>query len=84
MNRFAKLSLAAAALSLAALSAMPASADVVINLRGKSAEQVKAEIHAAATDICRADAHMPLASLNACVDGVVQDTKNQLPASFGH
>lgn len=85
MNRFAKLTLAAAALSLTALSAVPASAaDIVVSLRGKTADQVTAEIQVAAVKVCRAElARVPLSSLSACAADVVQDTLSQLPATFG-
>ncbi len=84
MNRFAKLTLAAAALSLTALSAVPASAEVVVSLRGKTADQVTAEIQVAAVKVCRAElARVPLSSLSACAADVVQDTMSQLPATFG-
>lgn len=84
MNRFATMTLAAAALSLSALSAVPASADVVVSLRGKTADQVTAEIQAAAMKVCRAEvARMPLSTLTACAADVAQDTMAQLPASFG-
>lgn len=83
MNRFAKLTLAAAALSMAALSAVPASAEVVVSLRGKTAEQVTAEIQVAALKICRDAGRVPLAQLSACTTDVTQDAMNQLPASFG-
>lgn len=84
MTRFAKIALAAA-LSMTALSAVPASAaDIVVSLRGKTADQVSAEIQMAAVKVCRAEApRVPLSSLVACTAGVVQDTMNQLPASFG-
>jgi hypothetical protein len=84
MNRFAKMSLAAAALSLTALSAMPASAaEIVVSLRGKTANQVSTEIQAAALKVCRAEfARVPLSTLTTCAAEVAQDTKNQLPASL--
>jgi len=84
MNRFAKMTLAAAALSLTALSAVPASAaDVVVSLRGKTADQVNTEIQSAALKVCRDEfARVPLSSLIACTAGVAQDAMNQLPASI--
>ncbi len=83
MNRFAKMSLAAAALSLTALSAVPASAaDIVVSLRGKTAEQVSAEIQVAALKVCRAEvARVPLSSLMACTADVAQDALNQISAA---
>ena len=83
MNRFAKLTLAAAALSLTALSAVPASAaDVVVSLRGKTADQVNAEIQVAAVKICREATRAPLTQLLACTADVAQDAINQLPATL--
>ncbi len=85
MNRFTKLTLAAAALTMTALSAVPASAaDIVVNLRGKTAEQVSTEIQTAALKVCRAEvARVPLSSLMTCASDVAQDAMNQLPARFG-
>ncbi len=84
MNSFAKLTLAAAALSLTALSAVPASAaDVVVSLRGKTADQVTSEIQTAALKVCRAEvARVPLSSLMSCTADVTQDAMSQLPASL--
>ena len=84
MNRFAKMTLAAAALSLTALSSAPASAaDIVVSLRGKTADQVATEIQTAAMKVCRAEfARVPLTTLTTCAAEVAQDTMNQLPASF--
>jgi hypothetical protein len=84
MNRFAKTFLAVAALSLTALSAAPASAgDIVVSLRGKTADQVSAEIQIAALKVCRAEvARVPLSSLIACTADVTQDAISQLPASL--
>jgi hypothetical protein len=84
MNRFAKLTLAAAALSLTALSAVPASAaDIVVSLRGKSASQVASEIQVAALKVCRDEvARAPLSSLMTCTVDVAQDAMSKLPASY--
>ena len=83
MNRFAKMTLAAAALSLTALSAVPASAaDVVVSLRGKTADQVNAEIQVAAVKICREANRAPLAQLLACTNDVTEDAISRLPASL--
>ena len=84
MNRFAKMTLAAAALSLTALSAVPASAaDIVVSLNGKTANQVSAEIQTAALKVCRAEStRMPLSALMTCTAEVAQDAVSQLPASY--
>jgi len=83
MNRFAKMTFAAAALTLGAMSALPASADIVVSLRGKTAQQVSAEIHAAAVSVCRQEALMsPLVDRAACVAGVIDDTMAQLPPAL--
>jgi hypothetical protein len=83
MNRFAKMTLAAAALSLTALSAVPASAaDIVVSLRGKTAEQVATEVQAAALQVCRDEyARAPLSTVVTCASTLAQDTLNQLPAT---
>jgi hypothetical protein len=84
MTRFAKITLAAAALSLTALSAVPASAnDIVVSLRGKTADQVTSEIQVAALKVCRAEvARVPLSSLMTCAADVAEDAINQLPPSL--
>ena len=57
MNRFAKLTFAAAALTMGALSAAPASAgDIVVKLAGKKPDQISTELERAATRICREEA----------------------------
>ena len=56
--------------------------DIVVSLRGKSADQVAAEIQTAALKVCRAEiARVPLATLTACAADVAEDAMNQLPAS---
>ncbi len=80
MNRF-KLTLAAAALTLGALSAMPASAsDIVVKLNGKSATQIGNELHAAATRVCRDELlKSSLVDMTSCIEFVFNDAVAQLP-----
>jgi hypothetical protein len=63
---------------------MPASAgDIIVSLRGKTAQQVTAEIQAAAISLCREDGRVPLGVMQVCVDDLKRSTMSQLPASFG-
>lgn len=84
MNRFAKLTLAAAAtLSLASLAALPAKAeDVSVSLKGKSAEQIKADLYAAASVVCE-DAGMKSSvvtdGFSTCVKLVYEDALKKTP-----
>lgn len=84
MNHFAKLTFAAAALTLGALSAAPASAaDVVVKLGGKSPEQISTEIHKAATRVCRDELmKSTLVNLTDCIEFVFNDTVAQLPPTI--
>ena len=84
MNRFAKLTFAAAALTLGALTAAPASAaDVVVKLAGKSSEQISTEIQKAAKSVCRDQVQRStLIDLTSCIEFVFNDAVAQLPASI--
>ena len=84
MNRFAKLTFAAAALTLGALSAAPASAaDVVVKLAGKSPSQISTELQQAAKSVCRDEVHRsPLIDLTSCIDFVYNDAVAQLPPTI--
>jgi hypothetical protein len=84
MNRYAKLTFAAAALALSALSAAPASAaDIVVKLGGKTPDQISAELEKAATVICLEQKFAPvLMSLTNCVDAVFNDAVAQLPPTI--
>lgn len=84
MNRFAKLSLAAAALTFSALSAAPASAaDVVVKLGGKSPEQISVELQKAASRVCRDELlKSTLVDLTDCIEFVFNDAVAQLPPSI--
>ena len=84
MNRFAKITLAAAALSLTALSAVPASAaDVVVKLGGKTPAQISTELSQAAARVCRDQAlKATVGSLSGCIDFVYNDAVAQLPATI--
>ena len=82
MNRFAKLTFAAAALSLTAMAALPASAaDVTVSLKGKSAAQIKADLRAAAEIVCNQDySRTLLGGFSSCVQSVYEDALAQVPA----
>ncbi len=84
MTHSAKLAFAAAALTLGALSAMPASAaDIHVKLSGKTAEQIGAELRTAAKAVC--DEEMQKAtmiSMTHCIDAVFNDAVAQLPPSI--
>ena len=84
MNRFAKLSFAAAALTLSALSAAPASAaDVVVKLSGKSPAQISAELEKAASRVCRDEVtRTALIDLTSCIEFVFNDAVAQLPPTI--
>jgi hypothetical protein len=84
MNRFAKLTFAAAALTLGALSAAPASAaDVHVKLAGKSPDQIGAEIHKAATRVCRDEMlKATMISISDCIEFVYNDAVAQLPPTI--
>lgn len=84
MNRFAKLSFAAAALTLGAMSALPASAaDVVVKLGGKSPSQISVELEKAAKTVCRDElAKSSLFNLTDCIEFVFNDAVAQLPPTI--
>jgi hypothetical protein len=84
MNRFAKLTFAAAALTLGALSAAPASAgDIHVKLAGKSPEQIGIELQKAATTVCREEAlKASLGNITNCIDAVFNDAVAQLPPTI--
>ena len=84
MTRFAKLTLAAAALSLTALAAMPASAaDIVVSVKGKTPAQIKADLRAAASVICNEESYRTtLGTFTSCVDLVYEDAMSQLPVAL--
>lgn len=84
MTRTAKLTFAAAALALGALSAAPASAaDIVVKLGGKSPEQIGAELHKAAAEVCRDEMTKAiLVSMTNCVEVVFNDAVAQLPPTI--
>jgi hypothetical protein len=84
MIRTAKLTLAAAALALSALSAAPASAgDVVVKLAGKSPEQISTELQKAASRVCREEMlKATLINITNCIDFVYNDAVAQLPPTI--
>jgi predicted transglutaminase-like cysteine proteinase len=84
MNRTAKLTLAAAALALGALSALPASAaDIVVKLGGKSPEQISVELHKAATTVCREEMRKAtMVNMTDCIEFVFNDAVAQLPPTI--
>jgi predicted transglutaminase-like cysteine proteinase len=84
MNRFAKLSFAAAALTLTALAAAPASAaDVVVKLGGKTPAQISAELEKAAKSVCRDEVQRTtLIDLTSCIEFVFNDAVAQLPPTI--
>ncbi len=84
MNRFAKLTFAAAALTLGALSAAPASAgDIVVKLGGKSPEQISLELDKAAKSVCRDELlKATLINLTDCIEFVYNDAVAQLPPTI--
>jgi hypothetical protein len=84
MNRYAKLTFAAAALALGALSALPASAaDIVVKLAGKSPAQISTEVRTAAKTICKEDvARWTQIDMNSCIDFVFNDAIAQLPPTI--
>lgn len=84
MNRFAKLGLAATALTLSALAAAPASAaDIVVKLGGKSPEQISTELEKAASRVCRDELlKATLVNLTDCIDLVFNDAVAQLPPTI--
>ena len=84
MNRFAKLSFAAAALTLTALAAAPASAaDVVVKLGGKTPAQISAELEKAAKSGCRDEVQRTtLIDLTSCIEFVFNDAVAQLPPTI--
>ena len=75
MNRLAKLTFAAAALSLGALAALPASADVVVSIKGKSPEEIKTDLRAAAGVVCVESGFRSgiMTTFSSCVDMVYED-----------
>jgi hypothetical protein len=82
MNRFAKLTLAAgAALSISAFAALPASAmDIVVPIKGKSAEQIRTDIRTAAATICREGFRdAPLGQFASCIEQVYDDAMTRVP-----
>ncbi len=84
MNHLAKLTFAAAALTLGALSAAPASAaDIHVKLGGKSPDQISAEIHKAATRVCRDEMlKATLVTITDCIEFVYNDAVAQLPPTI--
>jgi hypothetical protein len=84
MNRFAKLSFAAAALTFSALSAAPASAaDVVVKLAGKSPDQISTELQKAAVRVCRDEMlKATLVNITDCIEFVYNDAVAQLPPTI--
>lgn len=82
MNRFAKLTLAAgAALTLTAFANGASAMDITVPLKGKSAEQIKADVRAAATTICRDSFRdVLLGQLATCVEMVYDDAMTRVPA----
>jgi F420-0:gamma-glutamyl ligase-like protein len=84
MTRFANIAFAAAAaLTLGALTAMPANAaDVTVSLKGKSSEQIKADLMAAAKVVCKDTdmTHSLLGAFPTCVEIVYEDAVAQLPS----
>lgn len=84
MNRFVKLTFAAAALTLGALSAAPASAgDIVVKLGGKSPEQISTELEKAAKSVCRDEMlKATLVNLTDCIEFVFNDAVAQLPPTI--
>ncbi len=84
MNRFAKLTFAAAALIMGALSAAPASAgDIVVKLAGKSPEQISLELDKAAKSVCRDELlKATLINLTDCIEFVYNDAVAQLPPTI--
>jgi predicted transglutaminase-like cysteine proteinase len=84
MNRFAKLGLAATALTFSALAAAPASAaDIVVKLGGKSPEQISVELEKAASSVCRDELlKATLVNLTDCIEFVFNDAVAQLPPTI--
>ena len=88
MNRFAKLTFVAAALTLGALSAAPASAatapnGITVKLTGKSSAQIGTELHNAAKIICRDEFQKSaLVDLTSCIELVFNDAVAQLPPTI--
>jgi hypothetical protein len=82
MNRFAKLTLAAgAALSISAFAALPASAmDILVPIKGKTTEEIKTDIRAAAVTICRDGFRDALlGQLATCIEMVYDDAMTRVP-----
>ncbi len=84
MTRFAKLAFAAAALTMTALAAAPASAaDITVKLVGKSPNEISTEITKAATRVCRDEVmRTALIDLTSCIEFVYNDAVAQLPPTI--